>query len=82
MKKALIAGLIPAALVVWAAVASAQIPNVQISSPSFQLQNEEQVFYCPIDSSVVVATWRDFRLGYRRCGIGRSTDGGRPGPIP
>ncbi len=55
---------------------SAQIVNQQISTPSFQLQNEEQVFYCPIDSSVLLATWRDFRLGYRQCGIGRSIDGG------
>jgi hypothetical protein len=62
--------------VILSAAAIGQIPNVQISSPSFQLQNEEQVFYCPTDSDYVLATWRDFRLGYRRCGIGRSTDGG------
>ncbi|MEZ5357822.1 MAG: dockerin type I domain-containing protein [Candidatus Zixiibacteriota bacterium] len=55
---------------------SAQITNQQISSPSTQLQNEEQVFYCPTDSNIVVANWRDFRLGYRQCGIGRTTDGG------
>ncbi len=59
-----------------AAPSQGQIPNTQISSPSFQLQNEEQVFYCPTDGNYVLATWRDFRLGYRRCGIGRSTDGG------
>jgi hypothetical protein len=76
MKKVLIAGLIPAAVVFCAAVVYAQIPNVQISSPSYQLQNEEQVFYCPTDSNVVMATWRDFRLGYRRTGLGRSSDGG------
>ena len=56
--------------------ARAQIPNVRISSPSFQLQNEEQVFFSPIDNTIVLATWRDFRLGYRRCAIGRSADGG------
>ena len=56
--------------------APAQISNYQISSPNWQLQNEEQVFYCPIDSNILISDWRDFRLGYRRCGIGRSTDGG------
>ncbi len=76
MKKGLMLGLIPAVIIVWAVVSFAQIPNVQISSPSFQLQNEEQVFYCPTDGNIVLATWRDFRLGYRRTGIGRSTDGG------
>ncbi len=63
-------------LMLLAAVSAAQVPNVQISSPSIRLQNEEQVFICPTDSLTVIATWRDFRLGYRRCGIGRSTDGG------
>ncbi len=76
MKKGLMLGLIPAIIIVWAAVTAAQITNVQISSVSFQLQNEEQVFYCPTDNNVLLATWRDFRLGYRRAGIGRSTDGG------
>ncbi len=56
--------------------ATAQITNYRISSPSFQLQNEEQVFFCPTDSNYIVADWRDFRLGYRRCAIGRSTNGG------
>jgi hypothetical protein len=65
-----------AALVVLSTAASSQIPNVQISFPSSQLQNEEQVFFCPTDPNYVIADWRDFRLGYRRCGIGRSTDGG------
>ncbi|MFQ5454364.1 MAG: sialidase family protein, partial [Candidatus Zixiibacteriota bacterium] len=50
--------------------------NYQISSPSSQLQNEEQVWVCPIDSNIVIADWRDFRLGYRQVGIGRSIDGG------
>jgi len=54
----------------------AQILNQQISFPSIQLQNEEQIFYCPTDSNYILANWRDFRLGYRRCGIGRSVDGG------
>jgi hypothetical protein len=76
LKKALILGLIPVVIIVSGAVVHAQIPDVQISSPSSQVQNEEQVFYCPTDNNVVLATWRDFRLGYRRTAIGRSTDGG------
>ncbi len=55
---------------------SGQISNIQISSPHIALQNEEQVFYSPIDGKFAIATWRDFRLGFRRCGIGRTTDGG------
>ncbi len=51
-------------------------PNYQISSPSSQLQNEEMIWVCPTDSNIVIADWRDFRLGYRRIGLGRSTDGG------
>ncbi|MFQ6007785.1 MAG: hypothetical protein ACE5K8_02430, partial [Candidatus Zixiibacteriota bacterium] len=51
-------------------------PNYQISSPSPELQNEEQIWVCPTDSNIVIADWRDFRLGYRQVGIGRSTDGG------
>jgi hypothetical protein len=58
-------------------LSDAQITNTQISLPHIQLQNEEQVFYCPTDENIIIATWRDFRLGYRRCGIGRSTDGGQ-----
>jgi len=50
--------------------------NYRISSPTTQLQNEEQVWTCPVDSSVVIAVWRDFRLGYRQIGVGRSTDAG------
>jgi hypothetical protein len=63
-------------LVFLSTTATGQIPNIQISSPSGQLQNEEQVFFCPTDGNYLIANWRDFRLGYRRCGIGRSTDGG------
>ncbi len=51
-------------------------PNYQISTPSNQLQNEEQVWFCPTDSNILIANWRDFRLGYRQIGMGRSTDGG------
>jgi hypothetical protein len=51
-------------------------PNVRITTIS-QLNNEEQVFICPTDSNIIIANWRDFRLGYRQIGIGRSTDGGQ-----
>ncbi|MFH1374338.1 MAG: dockerin type I domain-containing protein [bacterium] len=42
-----------------------------------ELNNEEQVFICPTDSNIIIANWRDFRLGYRQIGIGRSTDAGQ-----
>ncbi len=51
--------------------------NVRINSDnSGQIQNEQQLRINPTDPNNVVAVWRDFRLGYRRVGIGRSTDGG------
>ncbi|SYZ74381.1 exported hypothetical protein [Candidatus Zixiibacteriota bacterium] len=59
------------------ASAAPPIPeNLQISTTSYQLQNEEQVWFCPTDSNVLVANWRDFRLGYRQIGVGRSVFGG------
>ena len=51
-------------------------PNVPVSGHQSGLQNEEQVWICPIDTNVVVTNHRDFRLGYRQIGLGRSTDGG------
>lgn len=51
-------------------------PNVPVSGPQPGLQNEEQVWICPVDTSVVITNHRDFRLGYRQIGIGRSIDGG------
>lgn len=51
-------------------------PNYQISSPTPELQNEEQVWVCPIDSNIIIALWRDFRLGYRQVAVGRSIDAG------
>ncbi len=42
-----------------------------------QLNNEEQVFLCPTDSNIVISDWRDFRLGFRQIGVGRSIDGGQ-----
>ena len=35
------------------------------------IQNEEQIWISPTDSTVVIAVWRDFRLGYRQLGIGK-----------
>ncbi|MCH9024165.1 MAG: hypothetical protein IH931_02440 [candidate division Zixibacteria bacterium] len=51
-------------------------PNIRITNIP-QLNNEEQVFICPTDSNIIIANWRDFRLGKRQVGIGRSTDGGQ-----
>jgi len=42
-----------------------------------QLNNEEQVWICPTDSNIIIANWRDFRLGYRQVGIGRLSNGGK-----
>ncbi len=41
-----------------------------------QIQNEEQVEIHPVNPLNAVAVWRDFRLGYRRVGIGVTHDGG------
>ena len=52
-------------------------PNIRVNSDqSGQIQNEEQIAVNPVNPSQVVAVWRDFRLGYRRIGVGYSTDGG------
>lgn len=50
--------------------------NIRVTNYS-QLNNEEQVFFSPIDSNILISVWRDFRLGYRQVGIGRSADGGQ-----
>ena len=61
-----------------AAATSSMAPpsNVQITAYP-ELNNEEQVWIFPVDSLVVMANWRDFRLGYRQIGVGRSVDGGQ-----
>ena len=51
-------------------------PNVPVTGHLPGLQNEEQVWICPTDTNVVITNHRDFRLGYRQIGIGRSVDGG------
>ncbi len=51
-------------------------PNVAVGGHIPGVQNEEQVWICPNDTNIVLTNHRDFRLGYRQIGIGRSTDGG------
>lgn len=67
--------LLLAALLATAAVDATPPANIRLTNIP-QLNNEEQVFICPTDSNVIIANWRDFRLGYRRIGVGRSVDGG------
>jgi hypothetical protein len=50
--------------------------NVRVTNIP-QLNNEEQTAISPVDSNIIISVWRDFRLGYRQIGIGRSTDGGQ-----
>ena len=51
--------------------------NVRVNSDtSGQVQNEQQVVVNPNNPNNLVAVWRDFRLGYRRVGVGYSLDGG------
>jgi hypothetical protein len=57
--------------------ASATPPNVKVNSDDSPfLQNEQQIWISPFDANYVIADWRDWRLGYRRVGIGVSTNGG------
>jgi len=54
------------------------LENVRINSDSTShLQNEEMVCINPTNTDNAVAAWRDFRLGYRRIGIGYTFDGGQ-----
>ena len=60
-------------------IAASQIPippNISVTGSLSGLQNEEQVWICPNDTSIILTNHRDFRLGYRQIGLGRSTDGG------
>ncbi len=50
--------------------------NQRINSVTTNIQNEEQIAINPLDSMNMVAVWRDFRLGYRRVGVGYTLDGG------
>ncbi|MEO0145411.1 MAG: sialidase family protein [candidate division WOR-3 bacterium] len=52
--------------------------NIRVNSDaSTNIHNEEQVWMNPNNPQNIVAVWRDFRLGYRRIGIGVSTDEGK-----
>ena len=52
--------------------------NVQLNTDGTnQIHNEEQVEIHPLDPLNAVAVWRDFRLGYRRVGVGVTHDGGQ-----
>ena len=56
---------------------SQDFDNIRINSDTTaELQNEEQIVANPLNPDNLVAVWRDFRLGYRRIGIGYSFDGG------
>ena len=59
-------------------LALADVPDMMINTDgTSELHNEEQIWVSPTDSNVVMIVWRDFRLGYRRVGLGVSTDGGQ-----
>lgn len=54
------------------------VDNIRVNSDnSGQLQNEEMVWLNPTNTSNAVALWRDFRLGYRRIGVGYTFDDGQ-----
>ena len=76
MLRFILCGLV-AALTGWAATALGQTPpNVKVNSVTTNLQNEEQIWISPLNANIVVANWRDWRLGFRRVGVGYSTNGG------
>jgi hypothetical protein len=51
--------------------------NVKLNTDgTSEIHNEEQIAVNPLDGQNVVAVWRDFRLGFRRVGVGTSHDGG------
>ncbi len=54
------------------------VDNIQINSDNTtRVQNEEMVCINPTNTANAVAVWRDFRLGYRRVGVGYTFDGGQ-----
>lgn len=54
------------------------LDNIQVNHDgTTHLQNEEVVCINPTNTDNAVAIWRDFRLGYRRVGIGYTFDGGQ-----
>ena len=55
----------------------ADVPDMMINTDgTTNIHNEGQIWVSPIDSNVVMIVWRDFRLGYRRVGLGVSYDEG------
>jgi len=55
----------------------ADVSNIKLNTDNTgELQNEEMIWVSPTDSNIVMAVWRDFRLGYRKVALGVSTDGG------
>lgn len=53
------------------------VSNMRLNTDfGHELQNEEMIWVSPTDSNIVMAVWRDFRLGYRRVALGVSRDGG------
>lgn len=63
-------------ILAFCSLAVATPPNVPVTGPLPNLQNEEQVWICPSNPDKVFTNHRDFRLGYRQIGMGRSEDGG------
>jgi hypothetical protein len=54
------------------------VDNIRINSDNTGLvQNEEMVCINPSNTDNAVALWRDFRLGYRRVGVGYTFDAGQ-----
>jgi hypothetical protein len=54
------------------------VDNIQVNSDqTTQVQNEESLFINPVLTDNAVALWRDFRLGYRRVGVGYTFDSGQ-----
>jgi len=51
-------------------------PNRSVTGMLEGIQNEEQVWICPYDTNIIITNHRDFRLGYRQIGLGRSTTNG------
>lgn len=54
------------------ALAEVPIPyNTAVTGHLPGLQNEEQIWICPRDTTIIVTNHRDFWLGYRQIGVGR-----------
>lgn len=79
LKRTVTAAIVLIYTLIATALTSAQPipPNVRLNTDASPfLQNEEQVWINLTDSMNVIANWRDWRLGFRRVGVGVSMDGG------